>query len=72
MAGVVLLCIRDSQALNQLSVGVLALASMPRKSVKRGHGVRGEAIFLQDVTIEPGNWLYADPDGVIVSDRDIR
>ncbi len=60
-------CIRDSVALSQLELGVLALATMPRKSVKHGAGRRGEPISFLDARIKPDDWLYADEDGVIVA-----
>ncbi|MEM9302189.1 MAG: ribonuclease E activity regulator RraA [Pseudomonadota bacterium] len=67
-AGVVIHgCVRDTEALGRLPLGVLALAPMPRKSVKRGEGQVGEPISFLGVDFEPGSWLYADPDGVIVA-----
>lgn len=67
-AGVVINgCVRDSRALGTLPVGVMALATMPRKSVKRGEGQRGENVRFGGVTFRPGHWLYADEDGVIVA-----
>lgn len=67
-AGVVINgCIRDSRALGKLPLGVMALATMPRKSVKRGEGQRGEDIRFGGVTFRSGFWLYADDDGVIVA-----
>ena len=36
-------CIRDGVPLSRLAIGVKALASNPRKSVKRGDGARGQA-----------------------------
>lgn len=65
-------CIRDSVALSMLALGVMALASFPRKSVKRGEGQRGERIAFMGANFQPGNWLYADADGVIVTPQDIR
>ncbi len=60
-------CIRDSVALGKLSLGVMALDCMPRKSVKRGEGQRGESVDFHGVTFSPGAFAYADEDGVIVS-----
>ncbi|WP_235445688.1 ribonuclease E activity regulator RraA [Gulbenkiania indica] len=67
-AGVVVYgCIRDSVALGRLPLGIRALATHPRKSVKRGEGQRGLAVTFGGVTFQPGEWLFADEDGVIVS-----
>lgn len=60
-------CVRDAEVLASLPLGVLALATMPRKSVKRGEGQVGEPIAFLGVRFLPGHWLYADRDGVIVA-----
>ncbi|UTH72999.1 ribonuclease E activity regulator RraA [Chromobacterium sp. IIBBL 290-4] len=62
-------CVRDSVALAQLPLGVKALAAHPRKSVKTGAGQKQLAIRIAGQDIEPGQWLYADEDGVIISPR---
>lgn len=60
-------CVRDSVALAALPLGVYALASNPRKSVKRGEGQRGLTLSFAAVSIQPGDWLYVDEDGVLIS-----
>lgn len=62
-------CVRDSAALATLPLGVKALATHPRKSVKRDCGQKNIAVRIAGCVIEPGQWLYADEDGVIVSAR---
>lgn len=69
-AGIVVYgCIRDSVALNALPLGVRALDTHPRKSVKRGEGQRALSVTFGGVSVHPGNWLYADEDGVIVTEH---
>jgi regulator of ribonuclease activity A len=60
-------CVRDSVRLGQLALGVMALATHPRKSEKRGHGDRDVPVRFGGVTFHPGDRLYADDDGLIVS-----
>jgi regulator of ribonuclease activity A len=60
-------CVRDTARLGQLSLGVLALAAHPRRSEKRGHGEREVGVRFAGVTFHPGDWVYADEDGLIVS-----
>ena len=60
-------CIRDSVVINQQAIGVRALDTHPLKSIKKGAGDRGIAITFGGITFVPGDWLYADEDGVIVS-----
>lgn len=69
-AGVVVYgCIRDSEAIGQLPLGVKALATHPLKSIKRGEGQREIPVRFAGVHFRPGTWLYADGDGLIVSEH---
>ena len=67
-SGVVIFgCVRDSEALAEMPLGVKALASLPRRSAKRGPGVVQTATTFAGVTFVPGHYLYADGDGVLVA-----
>ena len=69
-AGVVINgCIRDSTAIAAIDIGVKALAVHPLKSVKRGIGERNIPVRFADVNFVPGYYLYADEDGLVVSER---
>jgi regulator of ribonuclease activity A len=69
-AGVVINgCARDSAEIDAVDIGVRALALHPRRSVKRGEGQRDLPVTLLGVTVKPGEWIYADADGVLVSAR---
>lgn len=59
--------IRDLEDIGKMPLGVLALAATPRKSVKKGVGTAGIPVIFAGVTFRPGEWLYADADGVVVS-----
>jgi len=59
-------CIRDSQAIGKLSLGVKARATHPRKSVKAGQGETQVILAFGGVTIAPGDMIYADADGILV------
>lgn len=61
--------IRDSAALAEMPIGVMALAAHPRRSAKRSEGRVGEPVEFLGVTINPGDWIYADADGLAVSSR---
>ncbi|WP_435099984.1 ribonuclease E activity regulator RraA [Arhodomonas sp. AD133] len=60
-------CIRDSGEIRELDIGVKALNVHPRRSEKRGEGERDVAVTFAGVTVRPGEWLYADEDGVVVA-----
>ena len=60
-------CIRDSRAISQMDIGVFAIDTHPIKTVKKNVGETDIPVSFGGVTFTPGEWLYADEDGVIVS-----
>ena len=60
-------CVRDVAELAECDVGICALAPMPLPTERRGEGQRDVAVRVQGVWVRPGDWLYADEDGVVVS-----
>lgn len=68
-AGVVLYgCVRDTDELAGMDLGVKALAANPRKSQRRGEGQRDLPVTFAGVRFAPGDWVYADGDGMLVAD----
>jgi regulator of ribonuclease activity A len=65
-------CVRDVAELAGCEVGIRALASMPWPTEKRGEGQSGVAVQVQGVWVRPGDWLYADEDGTVVSARPLH
>ena len=63
--------VRDAAELASIPLGVKALAAAPRRSARTGAGERGVPVSFAGVTFVAGGYLYADGDGVIVSDRDL-
>jgi regulator of ribonuclease activity A len=62
-------CVRDVLELAQLPVGISALASMPMPTEKRNEGQSGVAVQIHGVWVRPGDWLYADEDGIVVGSK---
>jgi regulator of ribonuclease activity A len=60
-------CVRDTAELATHAVGIRALAPMPLPTEKRNQGQAEVAVQLQGVWVRPGDWLYADEDGIVVS-----
>lgn len=60
-------CIRDVDVIARTKLGVQALGSHPRKTDKRGVGDLGISVTFGGVTFEPGQYVYADNNGIIVS-----
>lgn len=60
-------CVRDVAELRAQALGIAALAAMPMPTEKRGQGQRDLPVEIAGVQVRPGDWLYADEDGVVVS-----
>ena len=64
-------CVRDSEDIGKMPLGVKALATYPLKSFKSSGALRDIPVRFAGVTFKPGEWLYADGDGIIVSTTEI-
>jgi regulator of ribonuclease activity A len=63
-------CVRDCAALKSLALGVRALGTVPRKSVRRGEGQTQLPIEIGGITCRPGDRLSADEDGIVLLDAE--
>ncbi|MFJ4289571.1 ribonuclease E activity regulator RraA [Cupriavidus sp. NPDC089707] len=61
-------CVRDSAELDVCDIGIRALAAHPQKSQKRNVGESEVTVQMPGALVRPGNWIYVDADGVLVSD----
>lgn len=59
--------IRDSADIAEMDLGVKALGTYPLKSVKKGLGERDVVVKFAGVSFVPGEYLYADEDGIVCS-----
>ncbi len=59
-------CVRDTEALAALDLGVMALGACPRRSRKEGQGIVGVPIVLGSTACMRGDTLVADEDGAVV------
>lgn len=64
-------CIRDSAEINTMDIGIRALGTHPLKSNKRGVGEKELPISFASTEFRPGNYLYADEDGILVAPMDL-
>ena len=62
-------CIRDSAAIAETEIGCKALGVHPLKTVKRNEGQRDVTLCFAGVRFVPGHYLYADEDGLVVSEQ---
>jgi regulator of ribonuclease activity A len=59
--------IRDSAGIDKLDIGVKALGTTARRGWAPGPSERDVPLLIGGATFSPGDWVYADPDCVIVS-----
>lgn len=61
-------CVRGSDRIKQMQIGVIALSTHPLRSRKHGHGERDVMITFAGVNFKKDQYLYADNDGIIVAE----
>ena len=61
--------IRDCAEVDAMNVAVRCLGTSPKKSAKTGDGSVGIPLHFGGVWIKPGDWVYADADGILVANR---
>jgi len=61
-------CVRDAGELGSIDIGIKALGTFPRRSMKSDRGRRDVPVAFAGVVFRPGDWLYADQDGLLVAD----
>ena len=61
--------IRDVDEIGATALGVQALGACPFKTDKLGVGQRDIPIEIGGVIVQPGDYIYADNNGVIVSKK---
>ena len=64
-------CIRDAVEIASTPVGVRALGASPMKAGGTGKGEHSVPVTFAGVTFTPGEWLYADADGIVVADGEL-
>lgn len=62
-------CIRDCDEIAGLKLGVKALNTIPVKTEKRGIGDLNVAVTFAGQTINPGDWVYCDNNGIVVTEK---
>lgn len=64
-------CVRDVAELADCQTGIRALAAMPLPTERKAAGQMNVPVLIQGVWVRPGDWLYADDDGMVVADRNL-
>ncbi len=67
-AGIIIYgAIRDVNAISNTDLGVQALGTHPMKTEKKGLGELNVDLTFGGVTFKPGQYVYADNNGILVS-----
>jgi regulator of ribonuclease activity A len=59
-------CIRDSEIINNIPIGIKAINTMPIKSQKNDIGEYGKVLNFASIDFREGEYVYSDSDGIIV------
>ena len=62
-------CVRDTVECLRMAIGLMALAANPTRPQKKGFGERAVPLAFAGVKFTPGEWLYADEDGIVLCAR---
>ncbi len=65
-------CIRDVDDISTMNLGVKALNTNPLKTEKKGIGDLNIPVSFGGVTFKPGEYVYADSNGIIVSSKPLN
>lgn len=65
-------CIRDIDAIFNMNLGVKTLNTNPLKTDKKGIGDLNILVSFGGVTFKPGEYVYADSNGIIVSSKPLN
>ena len=60
-------CIRDSMEINNISISIKAINLVPNKSEKKDIGKYGLDLNFAGVIFKENDFLYSDPDGIVIS-----
>lgn len=64
-------CVRDVDMLAHMVIGVKALNSIPLKTERKGEGEVNIPISFAGQNIQPGQYIYSDETGIILSPVDL-
>lgn len=65
-------CLRDVDVISGIDIGVKALGSIPLKTQRKGLGDVDIPVSFAGVTFGPGEYVYSDQTGIIVSAKKLE
>lgn len=64
--------IRDAEIISKMDIAVFALGTCPRKSNKNNQGKKDIELLVDELAIKPDDWIYADINGILLSDSELK
>ncbi len=64
-------CIRDSAEIAKIPIGIKALNTVPKRSIKKGLGEVDVSVEFAGLVFHPGSFLYADQDGIVLAEKNV-
>lgn len=65
-------CIRDVEVISEIGIGIKALNSSPLKTERKGKGELNVSVTFAGVTFNPGEYVYSDATGIVVSPTELK
>jgi regulator of ribonuclease activity A len=67
-AGIIVFgAVRDADEIDACNIVVRAITTCPQPTQKQGTGRVNIAVEIAGMRVEPGQWLYEDRDGILIS-----
>lgn len=63
--------VRDTDETKNINVGLFAIGTCPLRNFEKTESSRGEIINFEGIEFHPGDYIYADNDGVIISRNEL-
>jgi regulator of ribonuclease activity A len=64
--------IRDCAEIDEMDYAVFAIGTSPKKSAKTSAGFKDVPVSFGNVNFVPGQYLYADSDGILVAEGPVE
>jgi regulator of ribonuclease activity A len=63
--------VRDTVTTKEFDIGLIAKGTCPRKYIPIQSGQIGVPLVIDDVEINDGDYVYVDPDGIVITKEKI-
>ncbi|PHO10110.1 S-adenosylmethionine--2-demethylmenaquinone methyltransferase [Malaciobacter canalis] len=61
--------VRDIDVTKDIDVGLLAIGTCPQRNFEKTQGLKDVELMFEGITVNSGDYIYADCDGVIITSK---